>query len=339
MKQHTAGKSWIVGIWAINAIVVMTTGIALLVFWEQTPFAKEVSIPTPMVLATLPPTFTPNPATCTTTPTPSQIPSPSATFPSTSTSTVRPSITPYIHITDTSTPLPWMAGPITVGYSVNARPLEVYRFGTGAITRLIIAGIHGGGEWNTISLADELINYVTENHHVIPADVTLYILRNMNPDGDARAHGPEGRVNDHGVDLNRNFPAGWKADWDRDGCWILLPTTSGSFGGSEPETVAVMIFVQQHKVDAVISYHSAALGIFPGGLPPDPDSVDLAETVAAVSLYPYPPIDTGCEYTGTLADWASEKGIAAVDVELTNHTDTDFYINLEVLKAFLEWRR
>jgi hypothetical protein len=141
------------------------------------------------------------------------------------------------------------------------------------------------------------------------------------------------------VDLNRNFPANWQAEWDRDGCWVLLPTTAGDYAASEPETVALMIFIQQHKIDALISYHSAALGIFPGGLPPDKYSVKLAKALARVSSYPYPPVDTGCTYTGTLSDWASSIGIASVDLELTDHTHTDFDENLLVLDAFLDWRR
>ena len=43
-------------------------------------------------------------------------------------------------------------------------------------------------------------------------------------------------------------------------------------------------------------------------------------------------------YTGTLADWAIENGVgAAVDMELTNHRDTDFDKNLKALKAFLSF--
>jgi hypothetical protein len=87
----------------------------------------------------------------------------------------------------------------------------------------------------------------------------------------------------------------------------------------------------------LINYHSAALGIFPGGQPPDEASISLAEAVAAVSDYPYPPVETGCVYTGQLIDWASDQGIAAIDIELTNHQDTDLWMNLRVLEAFLSW--
>ena len=204
---------------------------------------------------------------------------------------------------------------------------------------MIVAGIHGGYERNTVALANELTEYLNENPDVIPHDVTLYIIRNMNPDGEARAQGVDGRVNNNGVDLNRNFPSdNWSADWDRDGCWIYRPTTGGAYGGSEPETRAVMNFILAHKIRAMISYHSAALGVFPGGVPWEDDSKRLASLLAFVTKYPYPPIDTGCVYTGTLADWAVENGVAAaVDMELANHTDTDFEKNLKALRALLSF--
>ena len=229
--------------------------------------------------------------------------------------------------------------PTIIGFSLAARPIEVYTFGAGEKEYLIVAGIHGGYEWNTIELANELITHIDENPGVIPTDVTLFIIRNMNPDGEARAHGVDGRVNNNGVDLNRNFPSeNWVTEWDRDGCWIYRPTTGGTYGGSEPETRSVMGFISSRRLRAVISYHSAALGVFPGGVPWTGPSKRLAGALAKATGYPYPPIDTGCEYTGTLADWAVENGVgAAVDMELRNHRDTDFEENLKALKVFLDF--
>jgi len=87
----------------------------------------------------------------------------------------------------------------------------------------------------------------------------------------------------------------------------------------------------------LISYHSAALGVFPGGLPWEADSIRLAKSIADVSSYPFPPIDTGCKYSGTLADYAVSKGMAAVDLELTNHFDTDLDQNLDILNILLSF--
>lgn len=258
---------------------------------------------------------------------------------------ILPTLTPNPYYTlpvfETSTPFIFSngQGANIVGLSVASRPIEVYTFGEGQREYLIVAGIHGGYEGNTIGLANELIRYINDHPELIPEDVTLHIIRNMNPDGEARSSGVDGRVNNNGVDLNRNFPTeNWVADWNRDGCWIYRPTTGGAYGGSEPETRTVMSFISQHNITALISYHSAALGVFPGGVPWEVDSIRLAKALAKATGYPYPPLDTGCEYTGTLADWAVENGVgAAVDMELANHRDTDFNKNLNALKAFLNF--
>jgi len=252
-----------------------------------------------------------------------------------------PSFTPFKASSNpTATPL-LLANeqkPEIIGHSVDGLPLEVYKFGSGKHERMIVAGIHGGDEWNTTTLANQLIAYLNQYPNMIPEDVTLYILPNLNPDGEARAHNKYGRVNSNGMDLNRNFPVNWLADWDRSGCWNYLPTSSGDEASSEPETLAVMDFIDGHKIEVLISYHSAALGIFPGGDPWDESSTRFAEVIAGVSSYPFPPIDTGCKYSGTLADYAVSKGISAVDLELTNHYDTDLEENLNILGILLTWQ-
>ena len=43
-----------------------------------------------------------------------------------------------------------------------------------------------GTKGNTIALANELITYIIDNPDVIPTDATLYIIRDMNPDAEAR---------------------------------------------------------------------------------------------------------------------------------------------------------
>ena len=268
---------------------------------------------------------TPNaPNTVTSTSEPTQTPSP------TSTATPQPSGTPSA--------VAFWDGPIVIGESVAGRPIEVYRFGNGPRKLLIIGGIHGGYEYNTIALTEQLIALVRGRPEWIPDDATLFILRSLNPDGEARAQGIHGRTNENGVDLNRNFPAQWKLEWPIDGCWRYLPVTGGPYPASEPETLALMQFLIDEDIFALINYHSAALGIFPGGQPPDAASISLAEAVAAVSDYPYPPVDTGCLFTGQLIDWASMQGIAAIDIELANHRDSDLKVNLEILHVFLHWQ-
>jgi hypothetical protein len=183
------------------------------------------------------------------------------------------------------------------------------------------------------------MDYLAEHPEIVPRRISLYVLPALNPDGEARSHGWAGRANANGVDLNRNWPSNWQADWPKAGCWNYLPISGGTAPASEPEVAALMAFVLDREIEALISYHSAALGIFPGGQPPQPDSIRLAELVAEVTPYPYPPLDHGCLFTGQFADWAGDQGIAAIDLELSTHGSTDFEINLEVLEVFLNWRR
>jgi hypothetical protein len=325
-------KGWkrlITGFWILNLVLAIIVAAAWLVI--SRPAAKAII-----------PTTTNTPAsTASLTSTPSPTLTPSLTQTNTATETILPSETPTITNTPTEimTPTPLWEGPFSIGKSVQGRPLETWRFGSGPTNRLIVAGIHGGGEFNTVQLADQLIAYLKYHPEVIPADITLYILHDLNPDGEARAHGAEGRANAHGVDLNRNWDANWHLDWPREGCWIYTPVTGGTRPGSEPETQALMKFILGNQIDAIINYHSAALGVFAGGLPPDDKSIRLAKAIAAVSTYQYPPVNTGCDYTGGFIDWADLHGAAAVDLELMNHTDTDYEMNLKVLNIFLNWKR
>ena len=201
----------------------------------------------------------------------------------------------------------------------------------------MVAGIHGGYEINTIELADELIAYFSRRPEVVPSDATLFIVRSLNPDGEQLAHKKEGRGNAHSVDLNRSFPVGWEPVWDRDGCWDLLELNAGQYPASEPETVALMAFVLENPVIAVVSYHSAAPGFYPAGEPLDPNSVALSKYLSNVTGYPYPAYYTGCYMTGSLVDWTLSTGAAGTDVELSTHWDTEFPLNLNLVLALLRW--
>ncbi len=320
-KPRRKNSRWAIVAWSLNGLGLIALLLVLALYWTRpsshaaaaefvdpqgTPYPTITPAPTIYYL----PTITPNPL---------------------STQIVETTATPFYLANGPK--------PTVIGFSVSGRPIEVYTFGQGEQQRMIVAGIHGGYEWNTIALADQLITLVNEHPELIPSNVTLYILPDLNPDGDARSHDQYGRVNAHGVDLNRNFPINWSATWNRSGCYDLTTTTGGTGPASEPETRILMNFLNTHKIEALISYHSAALGIFPGGTPWDSASKKLAQEIANVTNYPYPPIDTGCVYTGTLADYAVSVGAAAVDMELTNHQDTDYVMNVRVLNVLVNFSK
>jgi predicted deacylase len=322
MQKRRNDSGWVTLAWLLNIAGLGAIALVFILYWALQPaLAAPSSIQsTAPAAAGLSATHTPLPGVY-------YLP----------TVTPNPRSTQIVVLTPTPFILASGMRPVPAGFSVSGRPIEVYTFGSGNHQRMIVAGIHGGYEWNTIALADELIIYISENPEVIPDDVTLYILRNLNPDGDARDHGYDGRVNDHGVDLNRNFPVNWAATWDRDGCWDYGPSTGGTGPGSEPETRTLMNFLATHKVEVLISYHSAAMGIFPGGEPWEKDSIRFAKELSRATGYGFPPLDTGCIYTGTLADYAVSLGAVAVDMELSTHVKTDLKQNKKALDILLNF--
>jgi hypothetical protein len=319
MQGRRKSRVWVILIWGLNGIALLSIiGFSIFSRTSLNVSAANAATVTPHAAETR------------------KIPPTSYFLP---TLTPNPFYTPPVFETPTPFVLAYGPRPAIIGFSLAGRPIEAYTFGIGGKQYLIVAGIHGGYEGNTIALANEMITYLIDHPQEIPADVTLYIIRNMNPDAEARSNDVDGRVNNNGVDLNRNFPSdNWTADWDRDGCWVYLPTTGGAYGGSEPETRTVMSFIGAHNIQAMISYHSAALGIFPGGVPWEEPSKRLAGKLSKVTGYAYPPVDTGCKYTGTLADWAVENGVgAAVDMELSDHKNTDFEQNLKAMQILLNF--
>ncbi|MCA9360407.1 hypothetical protein KC730_00780, partial [Candidatus Kaiserbacteria bacterium] len=114
-----------------------------------------------------------------------------------------------------------------IGKSVQGREIETYTIGTGDTDLLFVGGMHGGYEWNSILLAYEMIDYFENNLSVIPDNVKVHIIPNLNPDGLFLATGLErrfeatdissnamhtsgaGRFNANDVDLNRNFDCKW----------------------------------------------------------------------------------------------------------------------------------
>jgi hypothetical protein len=60
-------------------------------------------------------------------------------------------------ISPTAVPQPFFEGPFAYGYSLGGRPLLAYRFGTGPSVHVIIGGIHGGYEWNTVVLVSQML--------------------------------------------------------------------------------------------------------------------------------------------------------------------------------------
>ena len=287
-------------------IAVLLAGLIALAGCPATPATTLPSTASPTAVQTATPTAVP-----TRTPTPSPTPSPTPTVTSLPTSQV-------------------------IGYSVEERPITAYRFGSGSYQVALIGDIHGGYEANTHELLLELQAHFEAHTEDVPPTVTLWLIPAANPDGLAQ----DRRFNAHGVDLNRN------ADTDLDGCagndWQPDTFTSdgqyrgagGDYPFSEPETRALRDFLSQAHV--VVSYHSYAGAIFPGGCGIHAPTLRLAEALAQSTGYDLP-TEGWIAYptTGGLTDYLADLGVAAAEVELTDRRHTEFERNLRGVLAVL----
>ena len=226
------------------------------------------------------------------------------------------------------------AEPFRYGTSHDGRPLLAYRCGDGPSVRAIIGGIHGGYEWNTVTLVDEMLKYLQERPNLVPENVTLYIIPCANPDGYAAGTDRVyGRMNGNGVDLNRN----WDYEWQPTATHGTRPVKAGDSPFSEPETAALRDLILDRGVEAAILYHSAMARIFHGMETAKSATYELAVAVSEGTGYPVAASVPGQITTGDAVDWMSAQGLAGVEVELTTHQGIEWARNLRGLKALLTW--
>ena len=237
-----------------------------------------------------------------------------------------------------------------IGRSVEGRPITVERVGDGPIHVLVVGGIHGGYEWNSIVLARRILDHYRARPEKLGTGFTLHVIDNMNPDGLHEVTGgtpigefdfagvdtTAGRFNANGVDLNRN----WDGDWQPTSYWGTRVVDAGSEPFSEPETRAVRDYFV--RVDPAVSvfYQSAAAGLWYSGAEDAwrPAS-RLARAYAGSSGYRLPstsgdgPVDY--EITGSADDYFYEIGHPNLTVELTTHSTIELDRNLAGLQALL----
>ncbi|MEP7293277.1 MAG: M14 family zinc carboxypeptidase [Chloroflexota bacterium] len=222
-----------------------------------------------------------------------------------------------------------------IGYSLGARPLVAQRFGSAsALTSrvlLLVGGIHGGWEGNTVTLMEALIDHFTKLPEDVPPGVALMIIPVANPDGYALGRVEQGRFNNAGVDLNRN----WSCEWSAEAYWRRERVNPGARPFSEPETRALADFIGQTRPAGVLFFHSAANGVFAGDCGGDHGSEALAATFGEAAGYLHDAPFTAYPVTGVASNWADGEGIPAADVELRSSSDSEYEQNLRGVLAIL----
>ncbi len=170
---------------------------------------------------------------------------------------------------------------------MEGRPIFAERFGTSGGRRVLVIGVIHGNEDDGLAIVDEL------RRLDVPEGVELWLVESMNPDGLAA----QDRHNANDVDLNRNFPYRWGP--------IGVPG-DGQYAGpapaSEPETQAMINFMQQLQPDLTIWYHQDLFVVNPS----EGREGRVRARYAELTGLPMGEI-TGGIYTGIAATWARNE--------------------------------
>lgn len=132
-----------------------------------------------------------------------------------------------------------------VGKSVLGTPIKSYTFGKGKNPVFIFGGIHGE-ERAAAAVATMLVNYL-KKHPEFYSQKRIVIIDRANPDGLAVGR----RVNENGVDLNRNFPA---SNFDK------KTARFGKTPLSQPEAKALYKVMNKLKPSVTVSIHTCRRG-------------------------------------------------------------------------------
>lgn len=239
---------------------------------------------------------------------------------------------------------------IVAGLSVQGRQIEAYTFGSGAKEILFVGGVHGGYEWNSVLLAYQLIDHLKQDPDAVPEGLSVTVIPNANPDGVYEVVGKtgrfiaadvpagtnsNGRMNAHGVDLNRNFDCNWKSE----GVWQNKTVSGGTAPFSEPEAKAIRDYALTNKPVAVIFWHSKSGTVYGSGCNADmlPEATDIMNAYAKAAGYKTAPTFEGYIVNGDASDWLASVGIPAITAELTTHESTEWDKNLAGIKAVFKY--
>ncbi len=228
----------------------------------------------------------------------------------------------------TETPYP-VNGTFVIGQSWEGRPIEVVQFGSGDHAVVLIGGIHGGYEINTVELSNLLIGHFQQRPDDVLPNIRLMIIPNANPDGVVRGTGIEARFNARGVDLNRN----WGCEWEATAVVQDLEVNPGSRIFSEPETQVLRQFFLSMMPDVVLFYHSAAGGVFLGECMEAPAPRWLGDLLEESTGYPHYESFDYYHVTGDASNWLVEQGIPAAVIELYSRDLPEFEANLRGVLA------
>jgi len=237
-----------------------------------------------------------------------------------------------------------------IGQSADGNAITAYHYGTGDTEILLIGGIHGGYSWNTTAVAYETMSYL-ETIATNLDTVQVTVIPVLNPDGLETVFGTAnatnfstvpalentiaGRFNGNAVDLNRNFGCEWQAE----GTWQNRTVSGGTAAFSEPESQAILSYVEANEPAGAVVWYSAAGGVYSSNCRNGvlPVTAEMTDAFAVAAGYPaYAEYDY-YEITGDMANWFSAQGIPGISVLLTSHQSVEADKNIAGVNAIITY--
>jgi protein MpaA len=190
---------------------------------------------------------------------------------------------PGADATAVSSAHPGVIGHRVIGHSVQGRPIVAWHLGDpGKQTVVLISLMHGNEP-----APRRILTNLRDGAPV--HELNLWVVPVYNPDGFAH----HDRHNAHGVDPNRNYPYKWvplSGNYD-----------SGPRPASEPETRAMMRFLDQVRPAYVLSFHQPLHGVDVTERP------RFSRRVARALGLPTTELDCGSSCHGTMTMWFNHR--------------------------------
>lgn len=196
---------------------------------------------------------------------------------------------------------------VVYGRSAQGRALTAFVLdngvpGAGRVT-LIFGGFHGN-ERSTPGVVDRLHRFLLQTPTAW-LNQRVVLVPEANPDGVALGT----RDNARGVDINRNFPAGWQ------GTARAARYAPGPRAASEPEAQAIIALIARFRPAKIVSLHSPLRCLNWTG--------DLGRAMAlAMHASDHLPVTATVGYPtpGSLGDYCGAHGIGIVTLELPDQS-------------------
>lgn len=228
----------------------------------------------------------------------------------------------------------------TLGTTYDNRQIWCLRVGSESASRRLVinAAIHAR-EWKNTQVlmrqTEEMMRSYSDYQDRFK-DTCVYIIPMDNPDGvtisqygykkisDKKLrkrvkklkHNEEWKANARGVNLNDNFPAGFRKGKHRKPDYMRY---SGKKAGSEKETKALMAFINQVNPQAVMNLHSTGSIVYWDFNVEDKlhkQLEEMADKIHSFTQYTLMPKSSSTDAAGGFADWlVYKKGIVSVTVE------------------------